>query len=87
MNFYSICECVLLYILHITAADAFPGAVVEEQMLVPSPMVILRNGQFYEFLRIIFYEFLRIVFLKKRLYLCGRLFMTARRFLNKRRAR
>ena len=34
-------------------------------MPVPSPMVILRNGQFYEFLRIIFYEFLRIVFLKK----------------------
>ena len=57
------------------------------QMSVPSPMVILRNGQFYEFLRIIFYEFLRIVFLKKRLYLCGRLFMTARRFLNKRQAR
>ena len=28
VNFYSICECVLLYILHITAADAFPGAVV-----------------------------------------------------------
>ena len=58
-----------LYILH---ADAFPCAVVEEQMPAPSPMVILRNGQFYEFLRIIFYEFLRIVFLKKRLYLCGR---------------
>ena len=65
VNFYSICECVLLYILHITAADAFPCAVVEEQMSVPSPMVIFRNRQFYEFLRIIFYEFLRIVFLKK----------------------
>ena len=52
-----------LYILH---ADAFPCAVVEEQMSVPSPMVILRNGQFYEFLRIIFYEFLRIVFFKKK---------------------
>ena len=34
VNFYSICECVLLYILHITAADAFPCAVVEEEDIV-----------------------------------------------------
>ena len=34
VNFYSICECVLLYILHITAADAFPRAVVKEEDIV-----------------------------------------------------